>query len=266
MCFQHLLELAELDAAEGDLVAVVLKQDAAGVDLAEVFVVAVFAFRYAPAEIGGAAVVFEDHVSIEPVLNLAALERDDAGVIPVAGRGFDFAAVEAFAGRVEVVERSAGPVAVGVRVTRIVQELVLQAELLGLPAVAALVFGNVVLDAAVGALGQLEVELELEGSVFVGGVNVGAAILLRACGVDGELAVLDGPGRRQAVLSGEGWRRCSVEEQLPALGALGGTTALGISTPRSRPGSGSRSENCVAIMRRARRWIRGHGLRVRRRR
>ena len=162
--------------------------------------------------------VFFEVVALEPFVHTGAFD-DEAGVVPLAGRAHDLVRMR----RDEIVERGDGPVAVGahrgVRVLFIIEELIFEPDGRAGGSVA---FGDEIFDAAVGALGEHEIQAQLEGAVFVHCDDVAAVGCFAAAGgCHDQFAVFDGPAFFR-----EGLFACTspavgglpVEEQLPALG------------------------------------------------
>ncbi len=182
-------------------------------------------------ELGRAAVVLQDLLAVEPMLDVRPFGHDHAAV-PLARPLEDAVRVR----RDDVVERGglavAVPAFVGVWMS-VLEDLVLLARSL----VERLVVE--VLDARVGVLGEAEVELEREVAVLPRGDDISAAaklLVLRGKreplsvrdSVDRahrERSVLDVPSLRRrllaAALHGEpSVERLSVPRELPALGLL----------------------------------------------
>ena len=202
-----------------------LEEDVTVGPLAEVLAVlgvGVLRLRHEGAERVGAAVIGDHEAAVEPVFDLGAL-GDDVGVVPVA----DAVRTLVLRGRDQVVERGDRTVAVaaelGVRVDGVVEHLELQAE--GRARALVEVRLHVVLQAAVGALGELEVDRDLELLVALDRDDVaggGGFLAARSGGV--EHAALDGPaflGEVGTLGGPPALAGATVEEELPAVGLLG---------------------------------------------
>ncbi len=202
-----------------------LQEDVAVGPLAEVLAilgVGILGLRDEVSELLGAAVIGDDQTAVEPVFDLGAL-GDHVGVVPVA----DAVGALVLGGGLQVVERGDRAVAVaaelGVRVDGVVEHLELQAE--GRAGALVEVRLHEVLQAAVGSLGELEVDGDFELLEAFDGddvAGVGGFLAVALGGAEG--AFLDGPpGLREvrALGGAPALAGAAVEEELPAVGLLG---------------------------------------------
>src|SRR5258707_14341442 len=226
----------DLDVAEGDLVAVVLKQDVAGNLGAESGHVLELALRDGGPELRRAQLVLQDLAPVEPVLDVVAA-YEDPRLVPFAHRP-----QRLVRGRRQDVVEGAGLAMgahLGVRMTRVVEHLVLVRDR------PFAVLGDEILEAAVAARGDAPVEAQVEVGEALCGHDVSAPVRVAGPGRDvRERAVLHHPavlGEVRLLEAAPARRRLAVEEEAPARLLLRGRELVGRRRIRGR-GQGGRGQ------------------------
>src|SRR5688572_27431836 len=96
------------DAAEMNFIAVILQQDRAALQLTELCDVLELAGGHAAAKVFRAAREFQDHHTIEPMLDGAIGPRNDASVLPLVDLRRDTEVAHERPPRLDIVQRCQG--------------------------------------------------------------------------------------------------------------------------------------------------------------
>src|SRR5262249_52742948 len=216
-----LLERANLDIAEPNGGAVILKQDVAFADFAESLRGFELALGDVLLQVLAAALELDHLDAIQPVLDMIAFD-DDSCLVEFA----DGIELLGFACRDQVVKRSGGAIArdprFGVGMIYVIQNLIFKTD--GGSAGRRHVFGNQVLDAAVAALRQFPFDREFKVVELIDGDQVAARSAPFAFGRHFfDAAVFDRPAfwRLVAVKPAPAVKRFAIKQQSPPGGFFG---------------------------------------------